>query len=645
MAEDTSLEAALARLFNTPSGLKAASWITLTGGTRLFSTGDDSDHLYLLRTGRMGVFRHDDDQQGLHLIGVIKPGEPVGEMSLIADTPHTSTVIALRDCELMVLPKDDFLKAIEAAPDVLLALSKQMIERARSGTPREGRRHNTPNVFAFFALNDILVRPLVERIAEQVRALGYRVAVLDKDNHGTGADIFAEAEAANDYVLHVAEKPESHWRLLSSRQVDHTFWIADARDHSQRPHSDPARLPASTLSLEDSQLLDPLGLQRAPDLILVQAQEADGRKIIAHTRDWLDAFKPARWFHLGENSLSDAARIARIVSGHSIGVVFSGGGARAFSHIGAVQALREAHIPIDFICGSSMGAIIGGCVALDWSDAEIDEHIREAFVVSSPLDDVTFPFVALTAGRKVDQRLEEHFGEALIEDLPLPFFCLSSNLTSGTIKVHKTGRLRHALRASISLPGVMPPVVEDDQVLVDGAVMRSFPALMMRNSHLGTVIGVDVTRAKGIDPKTVEVPKSLPTWFLKGDWRKGPPIVSILMRSATITTAADLEQSRLACDLLIIPEPEGVEIREWHAYDLAVESGYQTSVQSLAQLEHPVTQLRKLGLSQHPNIPAFTPDDSFITPPRPDKLKYTMKPQGVTLPRFLKGPKKPQPKM
>ncbi|MDC7685016.1 patatin-like phospholipase family protein [Asticcacaulis sp. BYS171W] len=636
-----TLETALAKLFNTSSALEEASWITLSGGSRLFSAGDESDHLYLLRSGRLGVFRHDDDQQGLHLIGIIKPGEPAGEMSLIAGTPHTSTLIALRDCELMVLPKEAFLRAIETAPDVLLALSKQMIQRAREGTPREGRRHNTPNVFAFFALNDILVRPLVDKIAGHIRTLGYSVAIFDKDNHGSTFDTFSKAEAENDYVLYVAEKPESHWRLLSSRQVDHTFWIADAREHSAREKPE---TPTGTLSPEDSQMLDPLGLQRAPDLILIQAQESDGRKIIAHTKSWIDAFKPARWFHVGDHSTQDAARIARIVTGHSIGIVFSGGGARAFSHIGAVQALREAHIPIDFVCGSSMGGIVGACVAQEWTEAEIDENIRAAFVDSSPLDDITFPFLALTGGKKVDERLAKYFGEVLIEDLPLPFFCLSSNLTSGTIKVHKGGLMRQALRASISLPGIMPPVIEDGQVLVDGAVMRSFPALMMRNTHLGTVIGVDVTRAKGIDPKTVEVPKSLPTWFLKGDWRKGPPIVSILMRSATITTAADLEQSRLASDLLIIPEPEGVEIRDWYAYDLAVESGYQTTVDSLAKLEHPVTQLRKLGVSLHPNIPAFTPDDSFITPPKFEKPKYGLKTTGRVV-KPVKLGNKPVPKM
>ncbi|MGN6424581.1 MAG: patatin-like phospholipase family protein [Asticcacaulis sp.] len=596
--KNPSLQEALESLFGTALG-ESASVISLPGGSRLFGAGDDSDHLYLLRSGRLGVFRHDEDHEELTLIGIIRPGEPVGEMSLIAGTQHTSSVMALRDSDLLAMPRDDFLHALDSRPELLMALSRKMMERARREAPNV-----TPNVFAFFALSETPILNYIEAVATQIRELGYRVAVIDKTFHGTTPEAFSQIEADNDYVLHVAESHESHWRLLSARQVDHVFLVADAS------HPPDARATAWEKSL----------LHRAPDLILTYPANQKKAHIKGRTRAWLDVIKPTRWFHIHTESLPDAARIARIVCGHSVGVVFSGGGARAFSQIGAIQALREAHIPIDFVCGSSMGAIIAAGLALGWDDSEIDWRMCDAFVTSSPLDDITFPFVSMVSGRKVDQRLEKHFGDQAIEDIHLPFFCISSNLTSGVIKVHKTGSLRKALRASISLPGVLPPVVDDGQVLVDGAVMRSFPATMMRNTHLGTVIGIDVTRARGVDPKSIAVPKHLPSWFAHGDWRRGPPIVSIMMRSATIITAADLAVSRAATDLLIIPEPDGVEIRDWKAYDKAVENGYQTTVATLAQLESPVTTLRKTGRSIHPDIPAFTPDDSYVEtasePPR-----------------------------
>lgn len=595
MAKDTtvpqtSLQDALEKLFGTALG-HSASLISLPGGSHLFSAGDESDHLYLLRSGRLGVFRHDEDHDELCLIGVIRPGEPVGEMSLIAGTAHTYTVMALRDSDLVAMPRDAFLQVMDQKPELLMALARKMIERARRDIPAV-----TPNVFAFYSLCDQPIRPLVERVAVQIRALGYKVAVLDKSFHGTGPEAFSNIEAEHDYVLHAAERHESHWRLLSSRQIDHVFLLADAER------------PPNASEIEGERAL----LHRAPDLILLYPEGKPKAHHRGRTRVWLEAVKPTRWFHTHGDDVHDLMRLARIITGHSVGVVFSGGGARAFSQIGAIQALREAHIPVDFVCGSSMGAILAATLAMQWDDAEIERRIRDAFVNSSPLDDIAFPFLAMTAGRKVDDRLEKHFSDIMIEDMPLPYFCLSSNLTTGVVKVHKTGLLRQALRASISLPGVMPPVIEDGEVLVDGAVMRSFPATMMRNTHLGTVIGVDVTRARGVDPKALSVPKNLLSWIARGDWRRGPPIVSVMMRSATITTAADLAQSRAATDLLIIPEPAGVEIRDWKAYDLAVENGYQTTVSTLAQLESPVTTLRKLGVSVHPNIPAFTPDDSYV---------------------------------
>jgi NTE family protein len=590
MAKDTpSLQAAMESLFGTALG-QSASLISLPGGSRLFSAGDESDHLYLLRSGRLGAFRHDEDHDELSLIGIIRPGEPVGEMSLIAGTSHSSTVMALRDSDLLAMPRDAFFAAMESRPELTLALARKMIERARRETPNV-----TPNVFAFYAICDQPIRPLIERIAVQVRALGYTVAIIDKTFHGTAPEAFSQIEAENDYVLHVAECHESHWRLLSARQVDHVFLLANA----ERP-------PDALASAWEKSLL-----HRAPDLILLYPNDIRPH-IPGRTKAWLNVIEPTRWFHTHPDNVNDAARLARIITGHSVGVVFSGGGARAFSEIGAIQALREAHIPVDFVCGSSMGAILAASLALGWDEAEIDWRIRDAFVNSSPLDDIVMPFISMVSGAKVDKRLEKHFGDVQIEDMPIPFFCLSSNLTTGVLKVHKTGTLRRALRASISLPGVLPPVVEDGEVLVDGAVMRSFPATMMRNTHLGTVIGVDVTRARGLDPRALVIPKNLGSWFAKGDWRRGPPIVSVMMRSATIITAADLALSRAATDLLIIPEPEGVEIRDWKAYDKAVESGYQTTVATLAQLDSPVTTLRKLGKSVHPNIPAFTPDDSYM---------------------------------
>jgi len=333
------------------------------------------------------------------------------------------------------------------------------------------------------------------------------------------------------------------------------------------------------------------------------------------TRDWLEAFKPGRWFHAVEGLFDDTARIARIVTGSAVGVVLSGGGARAYAHIGALRALREAGMPIDFVGGSSMGAVIAAGPGLGWSDEELDERIRKAFVLSDPLSDIAFPIIAMTHARKVARLMQDAYGDVNIEDMPLPFFAVSTNLTSGKVEVHREGMLRHALRASISLPGVMPPVVMNGQVLVDGAVLRNFPSEVMRRLNSGPVVGVDVSQTRGVDPKALEDPPSWWRWILSGAWKKGPPIVSVLMRSATLSTEAELMQARADTDLLILPKPEGVDIRDWKAYDPAVSSGYAAAQAALTTLKCPVEHLHRRRVSAF--APPETDEEMVEESPRP----------------------------
>jgi NTE family protein len=267
-----------------------------------------------------------------------------------------------------------------------------------------------------------------------------------------------------------------------------------------------------------------------------------------------------------------------------VGLVLSGGGARAYGQLGAVQALREAGVPIDFVGGASMGAIIAAGLALGWDDAELQDRVREAFVTTNPLDDIAFPMLAMTHGHKVRDRLAEHFGDVEIADLDLPFFCVSADLTEGAPYVHTHGLVRDALRASVALPGLLPPVIMGDKVLVDGAVAKNFPADVMRERRPGVVVGIDVTRAKGLTVDEVRRPSFWP-WLFSGAWRKGPPVVSVLMRSATIMTGRDIEAARLASDLYIAPDVGDVEIRDWRAFEPAVQAGYEGAAQALAQCD------------------------------------------------------------
>ncbi len=562
-----SLEAALARVFDDQN--TRASWFALTGGELLFSAGDEPDSLYLVRSGRLGVFRQDEDQPP-QFLGVIKPGEPVGEMALIAGTPHSASVVALRDSEILALPREVFFDAVRTQPDVMIELSRLMLHRARERSPGV----TEPSVFGFISVRGRPIRAFVERVAAAVEAQGKTCQVIDHSALSSVSEWFSRMEDTHDFVLYVAELDEPSWANLCARQVDRLFLVGDALT------APPSNIPIRTAH----------GLQQFTDLILLRDPRM---RRPANTSVWLDIVNPGRWFHAIEGDAADAARIARIVTGTAIGLVLSGGGARAYAHIGAVRALHEAGVRFDFLGGSSMGAVIAAGPALGWTDEELDARIRTAFVRSDPLSDLAFPIIAMTRAGKVAGLLQDAYGEIDIADMPLPFFAVSSNLTSGRIEVHRRGLLRRAMRASISIPGVMPPVVIDGQVLVDGAVLKNFPTDVMRQMNSGPIVGVDMSQTRGVDPGTLANPPSWWRWVLSGAWKKGPPIVSVLMRSATITTDADMEASRAEADLLILPEPEGSDIRDWKVYEPVIEAGHAAAVAALSELDGPIETLRQ----------------------------------------------------
>lgn len=563
-----TLEAALARVFDGAHNTRA-SWFALTRGERLFSAGDPADTLYLLRAGRLGVFR-EDEGRAPQFVGVIKPGDPVGEMALLAGTTHLSDVVALRDSDVIALPRDAFFQAARDEPALMTELGQVMLARARD----RNAVGDAPSVFGFISARGQPIRGFVERVARAVEGQGFSCLVIDHTALTSAAEWFSGVEQAHDYVLYVAESDQPSWAALCARQVDRVFLVGTA--------DRPPRSPIFQPSTDEVHPLTDLILLREPHMGLP-----------SNTRAWLDLVRPGRWFHVVEGLFSDTARIARVVTGSAVGLVLSGGGARAYAHIGALRALREAGTPIDFIGGSSMGAVIGAGPALGWSDEELEDRIRTAFVQSDPLSDIAFPIIAMTRAGKVAGLMQEAFGEVGIENMTLPFYAVSTNLTTGRLEIHRQGVLRHALRASISLPGVMPPVVMNGQVLVDGAVLRNFPSEVMRRLNTGPVVGVDVSQTRGVDPKALENPPSWWRWILSGSWKKGPPIVSILMRAATLTTESELMQARADTDLLILPKPEGVEIRDWKAYDPAVSAGYDAARAALETLDGPIEHMHR----------------------------------------------------
>jgi NTE family protein len=547
---------------------KEAAPMALPGGAPLVLAGEMVPALYRLTAGRLAEVEPTAEGGG-RLLTVHRPGAVIGGAQLLGDGRFRTTVTALRDSELQLIEADRAAVLLGERPEFLAEVARAALARLRAPDVA-GRRKSA--ILGLVAVSEgLAVRDLAERLAGAMRALGAEVAVLGAEADDSSPGYLHALEVENDFVLMAAERGDLAFADYSSRQIDRLILVASAQEPPPGASAPFAAMPTIATALRQ---------QRLVDIALVHAS---GQRRPRGSERWLGASPAARLFHVRVGETADLARLARIYTGNSVGLALSGGGARAYAHVGVARALAELRVPVDFLAGTSMGGVIAAGLAMGWDGAEMDRRIREAFVESSPLSDIAFPLLAMTRGRMVDRRLRTHFDDVQIGDLWRPFSCVSSDLTAGGMHVHRRGSLRRALRASLSLPGILPPVVERGHVLVDGALVRNLPTDLVREQHDGVTIGIDVAVAEGLKPGDLRLKPAGLRWLTSGAWLRGPPIVSVLIGAATVSSLAAPAVPR--DDLIEIdPRIEGVGLQDWKAYDTAVDAGYRAAMAVADQL-------------------------------------------------------------
>lgn len=207
-----------------------------------------------------------------------------------------------------------------------------------------------------------------------------------------------------------------------------------------------------------------------------------------------------------------------------VGVVLSGGGAKGVAHIGVLKVLEEAGIPIDYISGTSMGAIVGGLYAVGYNAKALDSLVREQnwpFLLSDRVFRYNLPFseketnekylisvplsqkkgFTVPAGFVSGQNIYNLFSDLTVgyhdsisfNTLPIPFACVSADMVTGKEVVMDNGILPLAMRASMAIPGAFAPVILDTMVLVDGGISNNFPVDVAKDMGAEITIGVDLS--------------------------------------------------------------------------------------------------------------------------------------------------------
>ncbi|MGI9437368.1 MAG: patatin-like phospholipase family protein [Geminicoccaceae bacterium] len=557
------------------------TWFSLPAGEPLFFQGAAGDALFVLVSGMLSVAI--DDRRGQpKRIGYIHAGETVGELALISGEPRSATVTALRDSTLFGLDHAAFERLIERHPHTSSQLLRMVATRQLRQTGRSALNRHAGTV-ALISLDPALSsEDMARRLAERLDTLDppsgdiLPTKVLGADTIEIAEDRLHELETIHSRLIYCAQlfdyqgMVDPAWARRCHRQADHVFALA-------KPTT---RLPSRIVKELIKRRKEP----RPHDLVLFQPPDAKV-PYVPHA-SVLDLSADLR-INLRGDGDAEMDQLARHVTGKANGLVLAGGGARGYSHIGVIRALMEAGMPIDLVGGSSIGSIIACGLALGWSWEDIYDNMKEAFFLDNPVNDYTFPFVALTRGDKVTVRLKQYFGELSFDQTWQPFYCVSSNLTKGDVERHVDGKLWRALRASIAIPGILPPMIEHGHVLVDGGVMNNLPTDVMRDWARGPVVAIDVGQVEALVCKIKDY-SEYPRWRALLRRRTGAPgIASVLVRSATVSGEVLARASRDQADLLFSPPVEHVELRAWKTLDHCVECGYRHAIDVLEKIDKP----------------------------------------------------------
>ena len=527
---------------------------TFRRGDLLAREGDPEDDLLVLLSGTVEVVIERAGRE--EFIGVLGRGDIVGDLALLLERERTATVRALRDCSAARVGAEDFSWLLNTAPTFAAKLARTIATHLERTTHRIARARPVGSVAVVALEEDVAVE------ASALRA-GLAAALPAAAAPESGAIEVLSHDGAGDSDPPAVLAEGDHSLI---RQADVVLAVGRTAT------------PAALARL--SHLADlASAAQPSTRLELVVLQRGDGP--YDGTASWLGDERVNDWHHLPSRSGDVAvARLARRLAGTAVGVVLSGGGARAFAHIGVLRALREAGIAVDVIGGASMGAIVAAQHAAGMTPDEMVARMRAAFVGARGLPDFTLPLVALRTGAGTQRRLTAMFGELRSEDLATTFVCVSSNLVTAESVVHDRGPVWLAVRTSATVPGMLPPMrAGRDALLVDGGLLENLPVAAVRERHAGRIIASDAS-VRLIPQTPVEAPRRRRP-RLPGRHAGMPRIDAILMRTVELASVRDSREAGQPADLYLAPRVDDVAMNQFARIDELVDRGYEAAREAL----------------------------------------------------------------
>ena len=566
-------------------------------GEILMHEGAPSESMYFVKSGRFAVTISNDEPKSSGVdteivVGEIGPDETVGEIGFLSGATRIATVTAIRDSLVLRLKREQYDCLCLAAPRLLQDISSSLASKLSAANyyvkkqfyimPRTvflcpaGNSQIDPEFISRFLLALSLHGTCVVLDRRSVE-LEFRDKSIDSDEVTVWLN---QQEQQFDFVIYVSTIEDTEWAATCLRQSEKIFLVADSEIENPvntKPNAVEQCFANASGAIEKSLILVHPHIQRYDN-----------------TRLWLQDREVLLGHHVALDQPTHFSRLARFICGQATGLVASGGGAYAAAHIGVAKAMLEAGIGFDMIGGTSGGAAMAFSWPMGYSPEAMSERVEQTMVRSGALRKFTLPVYGLVNHRYFDQCLQQQYGGNNIEDLWLNFFTVSSNLSNGKLHVHRHGDVWRAIRASSSIPGLLPPVVtEDGELLVDGGIIDNTPVSTMKRLKTGPNIVVcfepkHQNRTKvayeelpGIGEMLLELLK-----LKKSSHRSSMPGIGSVLTQSMLLDNHSLDEVTDQDLVLRLSLPKDIKLNDWHRHQELADTGYRLTCEWLKRNKH-----------------------------------------------------------
>jgi NTE family protein len=529
-------------------------------GEHLFRVGDPSDRMWAITGGLVHVIAAGGRPGSTEVVGRLRRGDTCGEVGVIVGEPRTEAAVARTSTSAVELGGADFVELASREPRIMTNVVRLMRSRLTRVHERADSRRGEQVALAFADSVAALRRPLV---SAATRASPSPVTALDRELSFAGSVVTADQMASGGVTVILNSDFDPASLSAVAGEVDRVIVFAGSA-------SETARL--GELHRHAGAHGDPI------EVVLV------GHEAATASQAW-PADSPLRVVRCcrraGDDHISatDLGWLARHITRTKLGLALGAGGAKGFAHLGVLDVLERAGYVIDYVSGSSIGAIVGTCIALGMDADAIDGALRHAFDAETVAAIFKRSLGGATGVDLLTQRLRETTGDRTFDDTLIPLSVMAVDLSTRAPAPLREGPLWQALLAATALAGVFRPYERDGHRFVDGMALVPVPTGAVLDDGADLTVAVNLLSENTLDHWPGGGLPEPPSGS-----RRRPGMLDTLLEVMDLSQVDDSVRHAALADVVVSPCFGPCDWRDFDLADLFRAAGQQAAEAELPRL-------------------------------------------------------------